>query len=583
MNPTQMQAAVDLCRQLSVSPHGERGPLKAAACERLGVSLQTLHRMLDRAGYKTGRHARSDKGSTAAGLDDLKVVSGLVASTMRKNGRRGLSLDAAVQILRADGKLGCDLSPAQLSRLLWTQGMHPTQMAQQKAAMPQRTLHPNHIWQGDASICRLYYLSNGRLGYMTDAEFNRNKPKAFERIAKDRLVRYVWEDHYTGSFRLRYYLGSETADNLADSFIHAVSRERGGMMHGVPANVMLDPGAANTAGQTRNLFERLNTPMLVNEVMSPRSKGGVESAQAIIERGFEARIVARGISSLDELNDLAQRWCEWFCAAAVHTRYGKARTDLWLTIRPEQLRLAPAMDVLRDLVSTHPEPREVSGLLAISYRGREFDVSRVPWVFPGCKVMVCVNPYRAPAVEVESVNPDRPAETARTVVEPIERNEAGFRVDAPVLGQGYKVQADTVVDRNRKEVDRVIYGAETLADVDAAKKRRARPMAHVNTFADVEATQLPTYMPRHGEEFKPERRGVQIMPLSVAEACRRLREILGDAYGPQVYQWVQTRFGEAGVPEEQIAGLAAQFARPDVDAPAQGERPALRVVAGGGG
>lgn len=581
MNPTEMQMTVALAEQLRTAAHGDRGRLKAETARLMGVSLQTLHARLKAAGYDAGRKPRADKGVTAASGDDLANVSALVISTMRKNGRRGLSFADTVQILRADGKLSCDLSAAHLARVLRERCLHPEQIAEQKAAMQMRSLHPNHLWQIDASVCRMYYLSNGLLGVISEEEFNRNKPKAFERIAKDRLIRYVAEDHFSGAIRFRYYLGSESAANLTDFAIYSVSRIEGDPMHGVPAVFMLDPGAANTAGMTKNLFARLQAELMVNEVKSPRSKGGVESAQNIVERRFEARLAAVGVASLEQLNARAQAFATWLNGTQLHSRHSRTRYAVWLTIKAHELRIAPPVEVLRELVTTHPEPREVSAFMTVSYRGREFDVARAPWVFPGAKVKCCLNPYQLPAIEVESVNPDNPAQTARTIVAPLERDHAGFRLDAPVLGETYRVQADTVADRNRKALDERMFGVEGVEAVEQAKRRRARPMQDVNTFADVDSTALPDWIAKRGEALQIERRGVEVMPLSVVETCRRLKPVLGDAYGPHVYRWLEAKFGDQGVPEEQLDALAAQFRQPLDSVTKSTDRPALRAVGGG--
>ena len=73
--------------------------------------------------------------------------------------------------------------------------------------------------------------------------------------------------------------------------------------------------------------------------------------------------------------------------------------------------------------------------------------------------------------------------------------------------------------------------------------------------------------------------------VSTAQAAKTLREALrrlgqADRFGPQVFAWLEEKFGPAGVPEDQIDGLVQQFAAPPAaatDAPAQG----LRVVNGG--
>ena len=48
-------------------------------------------------------------------------------------------------------------------------------------------------------------------------EFYRNKPQNFARVARtDLCTRYAVSDHASGAFKLRYFLGGESAQNLVD-------------------------------------------------------------------------------------------------------------------------------------------------------------------------------------------------------------------------------------------------------------------------------------------------------------------------------------------------------------------------------
>jgi hypothetical protein len=60
------------------------------------------------------------------------------------------------------------------------------------------------------------------------------------------------------------------------------------------------------------------------------------------------------------------------------------------------------------------------------------------------------------------------------------------------------------------------------------------------------------------------------------EAAKRLRDMLGAAYTPQVMAHLAQHFAD-GVPEDQLAAVAALFTGADQATPAAG----LRVVGGG--
>ena len=77
------------------------------------------------------------------------------------------------------------LSIDAISRALRQHHMHPDQLRAPSPALELASLHPNHVWQLDASICVLYYLKirlkgSGDTGLrvMSAAEFNKTNPQS---------------------------------------------------------------------------------------------------------------------------------------------------------------------------------------------------------------------------------------------------------------------------------------------------------------------------------------------------------------------------------------------------------------------
>ena len=66
--------------------------------------------------------------------------------------------------------------------------------------------------------------------------------------------------------------------------------------------------------------------------------------------------------------------------------------------------------------------------------------------------------------------------------------------------------------------------------------------------------------------------------MSVAAACKYMRQELGDAYDPSTYAWLTERHGTAGVPDEVVKGLVAARRLALTATPAAG---GLRAVGGG--
>ena len=192
---------------------------------------------------------------------------------------------------------------------------------------------------------------------------------------------------------------------------------------------------------------------------------------------------------------------------------------------------------------------------------------------------VAVNPYYAPSIDLIVAQNDG-TESIYTL-EPIERDNAGFDVNAPVIGQSYASHADTSVDKAVKTMEREAYGATTAEEAAAAKKAGQKPYAHINVMADVEAVKAPTYSPRRGRDLALETAGRELPSLTPVEVAMQLRPVLaqhGITWGPEHLTHIKQTYGTT-VPGEAVEELAAHFiaaAQP----PAVVEAPTLRIVGG---
>jgi hypothetical protein len=595
-SPAEWELMLEALRAIQAAPHGQKARIVQATCAALQISPPTFYRRLEQAGLDTGRKTRSDAGTTQMPLPELRLVSGLLMASRRDNDKQLLTVQDALDMLRANGQVQTTLTAGRVGQLLREHHLHPDQLAQQEPATEMRSLHPNHVWQIDASVCVLYYLKSGQLQAMDRDEFYRNKPQNLARVAADLCNRYTVSDHYSGAFKCRYLLGGESAANLVEFFIWAVSKQRASPMHGAPAIVMLDPGAANKGHLFANLTRRMGVRLVINQVGNARAKGQVEKTHDLIERHFEGRFRFFEADQLthEGINDAAEQWAAAYCSHRKHSRHGQTRYGLWMTIAPGQLRVPESEEVLRELVTSEPVERRVSNTMQVSFSprkgagnggARDYDVSRVPGAVVGGKVLVAINAYRAPAIDVGYRDADT-RELCWMTVAPIERNDAGFMQGAPVIGEEPRTAAHTVVDHERTRLLREAYRAPNTRELpsleDAKKARKRHDQAYagvVDAMADVRATPVPAYLPRRGVSLETgARREVSDATLSVVEACKRLRAVLGDDYGPHVYEWVSAKFAE-GVPELQVQALAEQFARRD-EGDGAGEG-GLRAVGGG--
>jgi hypothetical protein len=582
----QLELVQAVQRELQSAGHGRKAVVMERHAALAGVSPATLYQWLKEAGHETGRKRRTDAGVTSMSDEDLKMVSAALLETYRKSGQRIISIEGALELLASNGRLSTQLSASRVSTLLRDRGLHPDQLTRPEPSIEQRSLHPNHVWQVDASVCVAYYLSNAQgLCVMDEKRFYKNKPGNLTRVQEERLIRYAVADHFSHEVLVRYFLGSECAAHLTDFLIWAFAPKPDHVVHGVPMIVQMDMGSANTSAMTLNLLKRMHVKVIVHERHNSRANGAVEKAHHIVETNFESGLRFKHIADLADLNQKALVWSNNFGATRTHTRLKTPRHDAWLRITAEQLRIAPALDVMKGLVTSRPEARRVSNDLELSFKvpghgQRYFDVRTVPGVMAGAKLMVAVSPYRMPAIDIEHVDQET-GETAWVTVEPLEYGADGRRADAQVIGEQMRAAHRGRLDDNRDAVLQAAYGG-TADEARAAKEKGALVFGgEVDPFKRAAEAALPAYLPKRGTPMEVGRRTLVAATLNHVEAAKRLKAVLADHYSPQVYAWLATKFPE-GVPEDQLDGIAAQFkpAEPNTD---HATHPTgLRVVAGGG-
>jgi transposase InsO family protein len=568
-----------LAERLGTAPHGGRMALVDEAKKILCVSRQEVYRRLKDVGFRSGRKRRSDRGSSMVTKDVAMQAAALVQGARRKTGKKTMPLTLALDNLRDNGRGSVDaatgevrlpLSASTLSRAMRRHGCHPAMLEQGRPHTHMQSLHPNHVWQVDASLCVLFYLPKSGLQVMEEGIFYKNKIKNLEKVVKERVWRYVITDHYSGALYVRYVLtAGESAENLAETFLLAIQpRGQNDPLHGVPFSLMMDMGSANTAHLFKNLLRNLGVEVLVHKPGNSQAKGQVEQAQNLVETQFEGRLSFMKIESIEQLQAAADRWQTHFNAWKIHTRHNKTRNAMWLTITEDQLRIPPSMELCRQLVTTKPVEVTVRDDMSITHSvkgyGRQtYDLRYVAGVVPGMKVTVMVNPYEAPAVDVGVT--DERGDVVTWPVAPVRMTEAGFRADAAVWGQEHKALPDTVADTRTKELE--------AAGVVAGRKAGVAPYG-LDIEADISAAPAPAYLARRGRDLGLDASRREIPPLSHVEAARALKAALGQDYPADGYAWLVQRYPD-GVPADQIDEITTRLSAPETPAGA-----VLKVVGG---
>jgi hypothetical protein len=593
MSAVITQRLVDLSRALLTAPRGQRTAMCTAAAMELGISLATVYRKLEEVAVDTApRKRRADAGVSQLSHDEALIISTALRESARRNEKRLYSVADAVQALRASDMIRAEfidkttgevrqLSISAINRALYAYRLHPDQLAQPTPVTELASLHPNHVWQIDASLCVLYYLkpsvdapSNG-LQVMDHAEFYKNKPKNLARIAADRVWSYEITDHTSGWIYVEYVMGAESGENFCSVFINAMQERdgyrRGDVMHGMPEILMMDPGSANTSAMVRNLCRSLGIRVIVHAPGAARVTGQVENARNIIERKFEAGLRFQPVADLAELNAFAAKWRAHFNFTEKHRRHGKSRTDIWMTIRQHQLIKVPGVDICRQLAVAEPVSRNVSPKLRVSFHGREYDVSVVPNVMVGEKLMITRNPWRDDAAQV--VTTDAEGYEVFYVVPAVVVNEFGFDISAPVINQQFKQRAETPAQIAAKASEKLAMGEDTEEGVERARKEKRLPFnGDLKPYQHIEDANLPDLLAKQSTKHDLVVPSIELPPLGVFAVAKRLQPQFAD-WSPEHYAWLSKHYA-AGVREDDIATIAEQLRN------AFSKRPTLTVVGG---
>lgn len=574
---------VMIAQQARSLPHGNKASFYDHWAQQLNMSPKTLYRQIRGVAMTKQRKRRSDAGQCSVELPELQRISAVMMEMIRKNDKRNGSVKAVVELLRADGKIRAarvdqetgeeiPLSDDAITRALRNHGLHPDQLMQPAPATALKSAHPNHCWQIDASISAQFYMDVDGSQAIDPAQYYDGKPENLKKIERKRLWRYVITDHTSGTLYVEYVLGAETAENLINVFINAMQkRHEHDPFHGVPLIMMTDPGAAMKSARFRNLCQNLSVDLIINQVGNARAKGQVEQAHNLVERLFESRLSIQKANSLEEINQLAWRWMRHFNATAIHTRTGVSRYAKWMEITPDQLRIAPTVDVCRDLAISDPETRVVDNYLQIAFQSQKFDVSSVPDIGVGQTLLVVRNDWRKEDT-AQIVLKDANGRDQFHVVERVLRDEHNFRADAAMIGGEYKAIATTTAEKNRQQLEQLATGTSSVAEAAAARKAKTRVFADINPHADVEQHKPTDFMPKRGTALDIQAPQIITQPLTHVEAAKLLRERMGKLWqGAEHFAWLKAEYPE-GVPGEALDGAEALLRNPP--------KAALKVVGG---
>lgn len=527
---------LEMVRNLSEVEPTKRKTVLASYSQKTGYNLQALYRIAQENGFSSGRKRRADKGETALTEKQIEFIASLIYTTRREVKGPIMPVECALEIAIDNGIVEPGrISASRLADLLRERQINKVALKTPEPSTAMRSLHPNHVHVFDVSVCVQYYLKSGRgLRIMDERDFYKNKLDKYLEV-KTRLLRYVICDHFSGAFYLHYYdARGETADLLYDFITRAWMHKDDERypFRGVPFVILMDSGAANTAGTTVAFLKRLGIDIPPGLPYNAQRQGAVEVLHNIIEGWFESRLRIQPAHTIEDLNAWAYDFLIWFHAAREHRRHKMTRTQCWLLIQEDQLREIPDREILQDLYARPEEERTVDAFYEISFRGKPYRLKHIPGLFRGAKVQAILKPWKWPKIDISYKDEIYEA----SPVDVLPKELGGFRADAAIIGQEFKAQPETLAQQAVKRFDNIAYGDE--------RKKDDVPFAGLKVFGNqADKVGNLSFIEKRGIPIEFDR-SIAATQISFTEFLKRLVQRAGPI-SKEMNQELRARFGES--------------------------------------
>jgi len=530
---------------------GKAGAAKVQA-DLLGISPQTLYRQLKAKGlYQCDRKKRADKGEVRIeGVDDDMIlnVAALMLTSARNQGRIIMPAEVAIEIAESSGMIPKGvLLPSTLNRHLRKLEADKRSMLAAEPHIKVRSLHPNHYHQLDYSVCVQWYLDKKGMGERDMVtQVYKNKP---DNVAdahakgKNKLIRAVLTDHFTGLIYIRYYyIPGESARMAIDFLSHAWrEKEDGNPFHGAPLMLGIDKTGAHRDSGFLAFLDALGVTPETHAAGNSKASGQVECAQRIVEQRIESRLRISPAKSVEELNELAALECRKLNATMRHSRHRQTRAGLWQTIKAEHLRtIKVAHDDLLALANKESRSVKVKGDYTIQFDGDTYKVFDIPGISPRMKLEARRNVFDIGTIQIR-IHSDEPW-IAVQLEERMSDLDGGWAADAQVVGEGYSKATETKAMQHNKTMTRAAYGADTDRDAENARKRREKPFAGVDAFASSKEFQHPSYMKRKGTELPLAATAQPELLYTGIKMIKRVIAVRGSRLSPEENQALKSAF-----------------------------------------
>lgn len=596
--PEEVQALGALAQALC-APGAAKGALMDAfiAARGGGVSRGTVYRRLRiYAGYRPERKPRSDRGKSRLETDALEFMASSMQQSVRANDKATKPIAVAMNVAAQNG-FDVNVSEGTVARLLRQRQLDTRTQRSARNHLRLRSLFPNHVHEVDPSLCLIYYMG-GKQRAIRDDEIYKNKPGAIGRIQK-KVWRYTRYDHASRTIDVRYYeADGENQANLFDFLMYTWGRVDNRLSHGVPRIMLWDKGSANTGGGIKRLLDALGVQHIVHATHHAWAKGGVESANNIVETQFESRLRDEPVTSVEQLNAAAAAWARDYNAnkiehvdARVFCDDGqrRVRDDMWSLIlqTPEQLVELPPRSVCAWFLTGAEHTRIVrDGRIRfahpVSGKSELYDLQ--PWadqIYNGQKLEITPMLLGDCVLRVELPSADGAPHYIE--VAPVREFDAfGRPMTGAVIGEEYKFAPQTAAEVATQRLAEVAYGAGTTREqAEELKRKNTQPFATLNdgrgaiAHSHLGAAALPHRIVPESRPLQTAaldmQRAAQAVPRTLThfEACAWLASA-GVAMDAERFGYVRQWYAQ-GVPETELPLLQQRLTA----------RAGLRVIPGG--
>jgi len=527
-----------ILKMQSAETSKERKAVADEYARMTGRSVSYFYKELKKAGYDTGRQTRKDSGKSNIDENTIKTVASLVKAGIRENGKKTLPVNVALDILKRNG-YDVGVKESRLREILRDYKIDGDNLKKDSHHGRMRSEYPNQVHEVDPSVALIYFApDSNKSKIIEDSEyyknkdfFNDGKDKKGKRIRKKKCLRYVLTDHYSGSICVRYYSAyGETAEYLYDFLLYAWGKKarEDYAFHGVPEMILWDKGSANISKSVSNALRSLGVRSITHSAGNPRAKGQVEVTNNLIETHLECLFRIEGVSNIEEMNEAAERFCVEYNTQKQIKRLGgivATRHALWQKIPIEKLRELPDLELCRQIFTAGVLERKVRSDLTISlyhnkakrtlvYSLVNLQVEKGDIV--NCQPMLFGDDYKA-IVWFNGKDEFGKKIELSYEVKPIEIDEAGFDINAAIIGKEYKQTALTEGEKEIKKIEETAEGIRQKADSN---------IPNLKTHSLIKPDNKFNYQ-KEGEKIEIENKETKEILLSYVEAIERVKTALG--------------------------------------------------------